>query len=406
MPATYIKDNPSSLPDFNNTEQAYAHLSSGELRRALLLFQTVGNAQLVGFGKTLMQWAMALRIPIGWAIRPTIYSHFCGGETIEGCEEQVGKLHRSSVRTILDYSAEGKETEDELESTFEAILEAIKATDQDNRHAFGVFKVSGIAPTVILELVSEDKALTDDQQKAWERVRFRVAALCQEAARIKTPVFIDAEESWLQPAIDHLAEEQMLLHNHTEALVFNTVQLYRHDRLAYLKALTEKAQSSGFRLGVKLVRGAYMEKERLRATKIGVPSPIQHDKKATDRDYDAALDWCIQHVDSVSLCAGSHNEASSLLLCSKMKEAGLAVGDDRIWFAQLLGMSDPISFNLAAAGYNVAKYVPYGPIRETIPYLIRRAEENTSVAGQSSRELELIRSEFKRRSRAIRSQRT
>ena len=405
MPATYSKDNPSGLPDFNNTEKAYAHLSSGELRRALVLFQTVGNAKLVGVGKILMQWALALRIPIGWAIRPTIYSHFCGGETIEGCETQVNKLYASGVRTILDYSAEGKETEDELESTFDSILEAIKATDQDPHHAFGVFKVSGIAPTLVLELVSEGKTLTNEQREAWQRVRTRVAALCTEAARIKTPVFIDAEESWLQPAIDLLAEEQMLLHNRTQALIFTTVQLYRHDRLAYLKALTDKAQSSGFRLGVKLVRGAYMEKERLRAAKLGVPSPIQPDKQATDRDYDAALDWCVEHTDVVSLCAGSHNEASSLLLCAKMKEAGLAVGDDRIWFAQLLGMSDPISFNLAAAGYNVAKYVPYGPIRETIPYLIRRAEENTSVAGQSSRELELIRSEFKRRSIAIRSER-
>ena len=397
MPAPFSKTPPSELPDFNNMEQAYAHLSSAELRRALWLFHTVGNARLVGLGKVLMQWAMALHIPIGWAIRPTIYRHFCGGETIEGSETQVAKLHASGVRTILDYSAEGKEMEDELDATFDAILDAIKSTNQDPRHAFGVFKVSGIAPTAILEMVSAGKSLTSQQEEAWQRVRNRVATLCAESARIGTPVFIDAEESWLQPAIDQLAEEQMQRHNQGQALIFNTVQLYRHDRLAYLKALTEKAQAGGFRMGVKLVRGAYMEKERLRASKLGIPSPIQPDKAATDRDYDAALDWCVQHLDSVSLCAGSHNEASSLLLCSKMRDAGLAVNDERVWFAQLLGMSDPISFNLAAAGYNVAKYVPYGPIRDTIPYLIRRAEENTSVAGQSSRELELIRSEFKRR---------
>tara|TARA_B110000503_G_scaffold141788_1_gene236375 strand:- start:68 stop:1351 length:1284 start_codon:yes stop_codon:yes gene_type:complete len=403
MPAPFTKETPSELPDFNNMEQAYAHLSSAELRRALWLFQTVGNARLVGLGKVLMQWAMALRIPVGWAIRPTIYRHFCGGETIEGSEAQVAKLNASGVRTILDYSAEGKEAEDELDSTFNAILDAIQSTDQDPRHAFGVFKVSGIAPTAILEMVSAGETLSEQQEKAWQRVQKRVDALCAEAARIGTPVFIDAEESWLQPAIDQLAEEQMQRHNRTEAWIFNTVQLYRHDRLAYLKALTEKAQSGGFRIGVKLVRGAYMEKERLRASKLGIPSPIQPDKEATDRDYDAALEWCIQHVDSVSLCAGSHNEASSLLLCSKMRKSGLAVNDARIWFAQLLGMSDPISFNLAAAGYNVAKYVPYGPIRDTIPYLIRRAEENTSVAGQSSRELELIRREFKRRSQVNRT---
>ena len=340
---------------------------------------------------------MALRIPIGWAIRPTIYSHFCGGETIEGCEEQVDKLHRSGVRTILDYSAEGKETEDELESTFEAILEAIKATDQDNRHAFGVFKVSGIAPTVILELVSENKALTDDQQKAWERVRFRVAALCQEAARIKTPVFIDAEESWLQPAIDYLAEEQMLLHNHTEALVFNTVQLYRHDRLAYLKALTKKAQSSGFRLGVKLVRGAYMEKERKRAAAKGYEDPIQPNKAATDRDYNAALELILSHIDHMAVVVGTHNEDSVALTATLMRKHGIAFDSRRVYVAQLFGMSDHISFNAANSGLNVAKYLPFGPVKDVLPYLFRRAEENTSVEGQTGRELGLITKELDRR---------
>ena len=399
------KTNPSGMPDFNNLEQAYAHLNSGELRRARILFQTVGNAKMVAVGKVLMQVALALRIPIGWAIRPTIYSHFCGGESIAGCEARVEKLFDSGVHTILDYSAEGKESEDELNETYDAITQAIKATNQDKRHAFSVFKVSGIAPTVILELVSAGKDLSPEQNDAWQRVRTRVNNLCKEAAKMQTPIFFDAEESWLQSAIDLLAEEQMQLHNQTQALVFTTVQLYRHDRLAYLKELTHKAKEGQFRLGIKLVRGAYMEKERLRASKMGIPSPIQPDKAATDHAYDAAIAWCVEHVDMVSICAGSHNEESSLYLCSKMEESSIEPGDQRVWFAQLLGMSDPISFNLAASGYNVAKYVPYGPIRETIPYLIRRAEENTSVAGQSSRELELIRREFKRRSQAMKNQR-
>jgi proline dehydrogenase len=397
MQVSPSKNNPSGLPDFNNLEQAYAHLSSRELRRALVLFQTVGNAKMVKLGKVLMQLALTLRIPIGWAIRPTIYSHFCGGETIDGCEPQVKKLFASGVRTILDYSAEGKEAEQDLEDTFDAITRAIRTTNRDERHAFSVFKVSGIAPTIILEMVSAGKDLSSHQNDAWQRVRVRVKDLCNEAASTQTRIFFDAEESWIQPAIDLLAEEQMQLHNRGQTLVFNTVQLYRHDRLAYLIALTRKAQNNGFRLGVKLVRGAYMEKERLRADKMGIPSPIHPNKAATDTDYNRAIDWCIQNIDIVSLCAGSHNEASSLRLCSEMEKAQLQTNDERIWFAQLLGMSDSISFNLAAAGYNVAKYVPYGPIRETIPYLIRRAEENTSVAGQSSRELELIREEFKRR---------
>ncbi len=381
-------------PDFNNTEQAFSHLSDGELRKALLLFQTVGNPTLVRLGKVLMQAALALRIPVGWAIRPTIYAHFCGGESIADSEATVAKLHAGRVHTILDYSAEGKESERELDATRDEILANIRAAAGDARHAFSVFKVSGVAPTKVLEDPGSDPA-------AWERVKARVAVLCAAAAETGGRVFIDAEETWFQGAIDALAEAEMRRHNGERAVVFNTVQLYRHDRLAYLQQLTEKAASEGWQVGVKLVRGAYMEKERERAADEGRPSPIQPDKAASDRDYDAALRWCIDHLDRVSVCSGSHNAESNGLLCDLMAAAGVAADDDRVWFAQLLGMSDPISFNLAAHGYNVAKYVPYGPIREAIPYLIRRAEENTSVAGQTSRELTLLRAELDRRRRAV-----
>ncbi len=375
-------------PDFNNTEQAFRHLSDAELRKALLLFRTVGSPTLVRLGKVLMNVALALRIPVGWAIRPTVYAHFCGGETIAESEGTVAQLARGRVHTILDYSAEGKESEKELDATRDEVLAAIDAAQGDERHAFSVFKVSGVAPTPVLRDPGSDPA-------AWERVKARVAALCGRAAETGGRIFIDAEETWFQGAIDALAEEQMSRLNRERAVVFNTVQLYRHDRLAYLKALTERAQREGWHLGVKLVRGAYMEKEREKAAEAGKPSPIQPDKAASDRDYDAALAWCIDH--GVSVCSGSHNVASNALLCELMERAGLEPGDDRVWFAQLLGMSDPISFNLAASGYNVAKYVPYGPIREAIPYLIRRAEENTSVAGQTSRELSLLRAEVQRR---------
>ena len=397
MAAPTQPDHRHSLPDFSNTEQAYAHLSSGELSKSFWLFRLVGSSTLVRLGKHAMQWALALRIPVGWIIRPTVYSQFCGGESIGESEETVAKLATSKVHTILDYSAEGKELESELDNTADEILTAIRATRNDERHAFGVFKVTGIAPTAILEAVSAGKPLDEHGAKEWERVANRVAALCSEAAAVQTPIFIDAEETWMQPAIDELAEQQMRIHNQHEAIVYQTIQLYRLDRLAYLKDLTARAESQGFRLGVKLVRGAYMEKERLRASEKGVPSPIQPSKMETDRDYDAALCWCVDHLDRLSLCAGSHNEASNELLCQLMADRKINPSDRRIWFAQLLGMSDPISFNLASAGYNVAKYVPYGPIRETIPYLIRRAEENSATAGQSSRELELIRKEVSRR---------
>ena len=390
----------SATPNFEDTKRAFAHLSQGELNRALVLFQTVGNIRLVRLGKALMQVALALRIPVGWAIRPTVYSHFCGGETIEGCEGTIATLHSNRVHTILDYSAEGKEKEKELEATHAQILRAIQSTEGDARHGFSVFKVSGIASTVLLAKASSNaENLNPEEAAAWERVAARVDALCSAAAELGTPIFIDAEETWLQDAIDALALDQMRKHNGERAIVYNTVQLYRHDRLAYLQALTRTAEAEGWHVGVKLVRGAYMEKERERATERSYASPIQPDKAATDRDFNAAIRWCVEHISRVAFCAGSHNEESNALLAECLADTGLATNDSRVWSAQLLGMSDHISFNLSQAGFNVAKYVPFGPIRETIPYLIRRAEENSSVAGQTSRELELIRREVKRRKR-------
>lgn len=390
--------NRPQTPNFEDTQRAFSHLTERELMRALVLFQTVGNIGLVRVGKALMQLALALRIPVGWAIRPTVYSHFCGGETIAECEETVATLSNNNVHTILDYSAEGKEQESDLDATQQRILEAIEATQGDDRHAFSVFKVSGVASTALLQKAAENPdQLTDVESKAWNRVQARVDELCSDAAALGTPIFIDAEETWLQDAIDALALDQMRKHNTERAVVFNTVQLYRHDRLAYLQALTYQAAEEGWHLGVKLVRGAYMEKERERAAERGYPSPIQSDKAATDRDFDAAIQWCVEHLDRLAFCAGSHNEASNALLAKCLDGAGIQANDPRVWSAQLLGMSDHISFNLSQSGLNVAKYVPFGPIRETIPYLIRRAEENSSVAGQTSRELELIRREVQRR---------
>ncbi|MBL6865470.1 MAG: proline dehydrogenase family protein [Flavobacteriales bacterium] len=399
-----------NLPDFENTEQAFAHLNSRQLKKALVLFRTVGNPTLVKLGKLLMNLALVLRIPVAWAIRPTVYSHFCGGESIAGCESTISSLASSDVKTILDYSAEGKDSEAEWDRTHAEIMRAIQATEGDDRHAFSVFKVSGLASTRLLEKVgatlqplakieSVITGLSHHEKEAWKRVQARFYGLCEHSARVGKPVFIDAEESWIQPTIDAMAESAMRRWNGEETIVYNTVQLYRTDRLDYLKKLIETAKAEGFKVGVKLVRGAYMEKERERALSRGYPSPIQRDKDATDRDFDAALEWCVAHLDHVSLCAGSHNENSNALLCRNMDKLGIARNDKRVWFAQLLGMSDPVSFNLACANYQVAKYVPYGPIAETIPYLIRRAEENTSVAGQTSRELELIRREKDRRNR-------
>lgn len=414
-------------PDFSNTARAFAHLSDHELRRALLLFRAVGSPAAVKAGKHLLRLALALRLPVAWALRPTVFSHFCGGETIAESEATVARLARGGVHTILDYSAEGKYAELDLDAARDEVLAVIRATAGDERHAFAVFKVSALAPAALLEGVGWDGVEVEDEieiedeiegevgdvvggegreggglsagdQAAWERVEGRVTALCRAAAEAGKRIMIDAEESWIQPAIDRLAEGAMAEFNRERPVVFTTVQMYRHDRLAYLEALGARADAAGFQVGVKLVRGAYMEKERARAAAQGYPDPIQPDKAATDRDYDAALQWCIGRIDRTAVVAGSHNEASNALLCSLMADAGLAPSDPRVAFAQLLGMSDTISFNLAADGFQVAKYVPYGPLLEAIPYLLRRAEENTSVAGQSSRELDLLRLEHRRRS--------
>ena len=393
-----------TLPRFNDTAQAFQHLSDAELRRAVALFSLIGKPWLVNVGSALANLALAMRIPLGWAVRPTVYAHFCGGESIEDSEATIDKLAQHHVRTILDYSAEGQTAEADLDATCSEVLATIQAADGDARHAFAVFKVSGLSSNALLEKVSRvmqgEGDLNRDEQAAWERVQRRVRILCEATAKAGGRIMIDAEESWIQDAIDALTEDMMSDYNREQVVVFNTAQMYRHDRLDYLKCMLERAQDGGYLCGVKLVRGAYMEKERERAEKRGYDSPIQPDKASTDRDFDLAVEWVLDHIDHVHLVAGSHNEASNLKLCERMAAQGLSPDDVRVAFAQLLGMSDPITFNLAANGYNVAKYVPYGPIREAIPYLIRRAQENTSVAGQTSRELELLKREQARRNSA------
>jgi proline dehydrogenase len=393
-----------SLPRFNDTAQAFQHLSDAELRRAVALFSLIGKPWLVNVGSALANLALSLRIPLGWAVRPTVYAHFCGGESIEDSEATVDKLAAHNVRTILDYSAEGQTDEADLDATCSEVLATIHAADGDARHAFAVFKVSGLSSNALLEKVGNamrgGKALSAGDEAAWERVQRRVRTLCEATAAAGGRVMIDAEESWIQDAIDALAEDMMSDYNREQVVVYTTAQMYRHDRLAYLQGMAERAEEGGYACGVKLVRGAYMEKERERAEKRGYPSPIQPDKASTDRDFDAAVAWVLDRLERVHLVAGSHNEASNLRLCELLAERGMEPGDTRVAFAQLLGMSDPITFNLAAHGYNVAKYVPYGPIREAIPYLIRRAQENTSVAGQTSRELELLKREQSRRNSA------
>ena len=393
---TYLRNmSIKGLPNFDNTELAFRHLSDGDLRRGRVLFGLLSRPWLVGIGSLFARIALAIRFPIGWAIKPTVYAQFCGGETIEESDDTIEMLDQNGVKTILDYSAEGVTSEEELDATCSEILAAVQAASQDSRHAFSVFKPSGLSLHGLLSKSIDSFTIKEEEE--WERVIMRIRTICQSTAEAGGRVLIDAEESWIQDNIDEVAEDMMSDYNRETAVVFTTMQLYRHDRLEYLKDLCTKAEKGGYKIGVKLVRGAYMEKERARAEQMGYTSPIQPNKEATDRDYDAALRFCLDNLDTMHIFAGTHNAESTLLLCKEMEARGIANNDHRISFSQLLGMSDQITFNLAAHGYNIAKYVPYGPIPEAMPYLIRRAKENTSVAGQTSRELTLIRKEVERR---------
>ncbi|MCT4561554.1 MAG: proline dehydrogenase family protein [Crocinitomicaceae bacterium] len=386
---------------FDNTEIAFSSKSDQDLNRAYWLFKVIGNPTMVKLGKPLTNFALALHLPIKGLIKKTIFKQFCGGETIPECRPRMQQLAKSGVGTILDYSVEGKTDESDFDHTVEEIIATLDESKRTENIPFAVFKVTGITRFGLLEkLNNPESTLSEKEKLEKEHLYERVDRICKRAHEVQTPVFIDAEESWIQDAIDRISYEMMAKYNRERAIVFNTVQIYRHDRLEHLKKQTQIAQSEGYLMGVKLVRGAYMEKERKRAEEKRYPSPIQPNKIATDRDFNDALRFMINHLDAVHFCAGSHNEESNLLLTELMKEKGLDPSDKRVYFAQLLGMSDHISFNLTHEKFNVAKYVPYGPVHEVMPYLLRRADENTSVAGQTGRELTLnSRERARRRSR-------
>ena len=382
---------------FDNTEIAFASKSDADLNRSYLLFTMVSRTSWVKIGKRFTNIAFSLRLPISGLIKATIFKQFCGGENIDDCANAIKALGDYKIGTILDYSVEGKEAEEEFDKTAGETLDTIKRAAGDSNIPFCVFKVTGLARFALLEKVSAQAQLNTQEEKEWQKVKDRVLRICAQAAATGVPIFIDAEESWIQGAIDALADEMMSRFNKQKAIVYNTVQLYRKDRLEFIKKSHSLAQKNTYLLGLKLVRGAYMEKERERATAMNYQNPIQNSKEDSDRDYNAALDYCLEHINEIAICAGTHNEKSSLHLVELMKKFKVPANDNRVYFSQLLGMSDHISYNLAQAGYNVAKYVPYGPVKDVLPYLIRRAEENTSVKGQTGRELSLIIKEKERR---------
>lgn len=387
----------SSPIHFDDTEVAFSYKSDAELKKANLIFSIVNNPTTSAIATSLAKWSLALKLPVKGLIRSTVFRHFCGGETIDQSDRTAQNLFKFGIGTILDYSAEGEKNEEGFEKTDQEIINTIEKAKGNPAVPFSVFKTTGLAAFELLEKVHAKEKLTLEEEKAWERVRQRVDRICKKGFDNDVPVLIDAEDSWIQNPIDDLAYEMMAKYNHKKAIVFNTYQMYRADMLGNLKKSFEQAAQQNYFLGAKLVRGAYMEKEAERATKLGYPNPIHPTKDATDDAFNQGLAFCVENRERVSLMCGSHNEYSNQYLASLIEKNGLKHNDPRIWFAQLMGMSDNISFNLAKVGYNVVKYVPYGPVESVMPYLLRRAAENTSVAGQSSRELSLIRKELRRR---------
>ena len=385
------------MVSFNNTEIAFRSKSNAKLKKAYYLFKLMGKPTLASAGGKLAELAFALRLPIGGIIRSTVFQQFCGGESMEQCALKIEELAASNVKTILDYSVEGKASEKDFNRTMKQTLASLDFAHKNENIPFAVFKITGLARFGLLEKVNYGKNLTETEEQEYDRALHRISKICKKAAQFKIPVMIDAEESWIQDAIDGIVEDMMKVYNKEAAIIYNTLQMYRHDRLDYFKRIHQDSKHNGYFLGMKLVRGAYMEKENERALKNGYETPIQANKKASDTDYNSALEYACENIHGISICAGTHNEKSSLHLIKLMELHEIEKNDPKVYFAQLLGMSDHISFNLAEDGFNTVKYVPYGPVKDVLPYLIRRAEENTSIAGQAGRELNLIQAEIKRR---------
>ncbi|MFT7588340.1 MAG: proline dehydrogenase [Limisphaerales bacterium] len=382
---------------FDDTNIAFAGTNDRELRNASWLFRMMNYSAVVDLGTQFTKLAFQIGLPVKSLVKQTIYKHFCGGESLEETVPTIAHLAEHKVTTILDYGVEAKQSEKEFEKALGEQVNAIRFADSNANVPYISCKVTGYATFELLEKLHKNEALNKTEEAELIRLKNRLNTICKEASELDVAVYIDAEESWIQDGIDTLVEGLMKTFNKSKPTVFNTVQLYRHDRLIFLKEAYKKAEKDNYYLGLKLVRGAYMEKERERAKWQGYPSPIHPDKAATDKDYDLAVMFCLDHLDRIACCIATHNEESCMLGAQKAKENNIAFDNAHLHFAQLYGMSDHISFNLAQGGYNASKYVPYGPVRDVIPYLIRRAEENSSVAGQMSRELTLIQEEIKRR---------
>lgn len=384
---------------FDDTETAFISKSNADLNRAVVLFKMISYNWLVRISPPFVNFAIWAHLPIKGLIKATIFRHFCGGESIEDCQKTIESLGKYKIGTILDYSVEGKDSETDFDNGLKQTLATVQRAKGDSSIPFSVFKPSGFVRFALLEKKNSGKTLSSEEEKEFDRFKERVNIICKTGYENNVPIYIDAEETWIQDTVDEVVRDMMMKYNKEKVMVYNTIQMYRTDRLAFLKSSYDHAVQNNYKLGFKIVRGAYMEKERDRAKKMGYTSPIQPDKVSSDRDYDLAVKFCVEHIDRMAVCAGTHNEQSCLNLVALMEEKSLPHNHPNIWFSQLYGMSDHISYNLAKKGYNVSKYVPYGPVTSVLPYLIRRAQENTSAAGQMGRELSLLTMEKQRRSK-------
>ncbi len=385
------------IQDFTNTQIAFQYKNTAELRKSALIFRILNYKLIVKLGTSLTRLALFLQLPVKLFIKPTIFRQFCGGETIRECEVIMEKISQYGVKSILDYAVEGEKNERGYDACVEEVKVTLKKASLSGYIPFSVFKITGISSFSLLEKVSAEATLSQEEQKSWERVQQRVQELCAMAYELNVPLMIDSEESWIQKAIDQLVYPNMKRYNTERAIVYNTFQMYRVDMMKELRRAFHYAATHNYYLGVKLVRGAYMEKERRRAAEKGYPDPILPSKEATDDAYNESIRFCIDNLQRVYMVSGSHNEYSNYYLTLLMEKYNVKPSDPRVYFAQLFGMSDHLSFNLAYHDFNTVKYLPYGPVHKVMPYLFRRAEENTAIAGQSSREYQLVTRELKRR---------
>ncbi len=392
-------ENKKSMVSFDNTEIAFEHLSDKDLDFAITMFKLMQNPTLVKIGTALSNFALALRLPISPIVKATVFKQFCGGVDLNESLKKVAELHQSHIGSILDYAVEGAESESVFDDTKNQIIEVIRKAETTPGIPVACMKITGIARFGLLEKVTKRTKLTETEKDEYLKAIDRFEQICKASFETGIPIYIDAEESWIQPAIDKLIESRMRIYNKKKAIIFQTLQMYRWDKMEHLNKLIKESKKEGWFLGVKFVRGAYMEKENQRAIEKGYPTFIQPDKESTDRDFDLAIKTMVENIDHVEFCNGTHNALSSMKLVELMREKNLHNGDRRIYFSQLKGMSDTISFNLAKSGYNVSKYLPYGPVKATMPYLTRRAEENTAIAGQMGKELSDLVTEKNRRAR-------